>query len=226
LCGLACKDDAPAAVKNHFERRMVQLDLLGKPAPAISGTDLDGHQVSLADLKGKVVLVNFWEPSCSRCVATITARSALAQKYHPQGFVILGVNVDRRHPDITDAKTVLPAACRFQTRPGVTSINLLDGQATGNITTAYGIEEKPANILIGQADSNITAHGPPRHVSSGPRLSRTPRVASIKTFDDDGKILGPSTIRIEADAANLRQDAEKAVQTVVHESKSTGHTSV
>jgi hypothetical protein len=57
-------------------------------------------------------------------------------------------------------------------------------------------------------------------------VSRTPRVASIKTFDDDGKILWPSTIPTDAAAANLRQAAEEAVRTVVHESKSTGHASV
>ena len=133
LCELACKDDAPAALKDHFEARMARLDLLGKPAPVISGTDVDGHQVSLADLKGKVVLVDFWEPWCSHCVASITALNALAQKYHGQGFVILGVNLDARHPDVKDAKTALPTARRFLVRHGVTWINLLDGQRTGDV---------------------------------------------------------------------------------------------
>ena len=94
LCELACKDDAPPAIKSHFEARMARLDLLEKPAPAISGTDVDGQRVSLADLKGKVVLVEFREPWCSRCVATLTALNSLAQRYHRHGLVILGVNVD------------------------------------------------------------------------------------------------------------------------------------
>ena len=104
LCELACKADAPTALKHHFEARMARLDLLGKPAPVISGTDVDGHQVSLADLKGKVVLVDFWESWCSQCVASFIALDALAQKYHRRGFVIVGVNLDAKHPDVKDAK--------------------------------------------------------------------------------------------------------------------------
>ena len=135
---------------------MARLDLLDKPAPVISGTDVDGHQVSLADLKGKVVLVDFWESWCSQCVASITALNALAQKYHRQGFVILGVNLDARHPDVKDGKTALPTARQFLVRHGVTWINLLDCQRTGNVTTAYGVEEIPANFLIGR-DGRIVA---------------------------------------------------------------------
>jgi hypothetical protein len=61
LCELASKDDAPAALKDRFEGRKARLDLLDKPAPMISDTDVDGRQVTLADLNGKVVLVGFWE---------------------------------------------------------------------------------------------------------------------------------------------------------------------
>lgn len=150
LCELACKDDAPPAIKSHFEARMARLDLLEKPAPAISGTDVDGQQVSLADLKGKVVLVEFREPWCSRCVATLTALNSLAQRYDRHGLVILGVNVDNKYPEVSDAKTALPAAGRFHLRPGVHWINLLDCQATRKVTTAYGVEENPAKFLIGR----------------------------------------------------------------------------
>ena len=156
LCELACKDDAPPAIKSHFEARMARLDLLEKPAPAISGTDVDGQQVSLADLKGKVVLVEFREPWCSRCVATLTALNSLAQRYHRHGLVILGVNVDNRYPEVSDAKTALPAAGRFHLRTGVHWINLLDCQATRKVTTAYGVEENPAKFLIGR-DGSIVA---------------------------------------------------------------------
>jgi peroxiredoxin len=156
LCELACNDDAPPALKSHFEARMARLDLLEKSAPAISGTDVDGQQVSLADLKGKVVLVEFREPWCTRCVASLTALNGLAQRYHRQGLVILGVNVDNRYPEVSDAKTALPAAGRFHLRPGVHWINLLDCQATRNVTAAYGVEENPANFLIGR-DGSIVA---------------------------------------------------------------------
>jgi peroxiredoxin len=156
LCALACKDGAPAVLKNHFAARMARLDLLDKPAPAISGTDADGHQVSLADLKGKVVLVDFWESGCSQCVASMSALDALAQKYHRRGFVILGVNFEEKHRDVKNAKTALPTARQVLVRHTASWINLLDCQRTENITKAYGVEEIPANVLIGR-DGRIVA---------------------------------------------------------------------
>jgi peroxiredoxin len=156
LCELACKNEAPPALKNHFGAWITRLDLLGKPAPPISGTDVDGRQVCLADLKGKVVLVDFRQPWCSRCAASIAASNPLAQKYHRQGFVILGVNVDPGCRDFRDAKSALEADGRFQPSEDVKWINLLDRQTTEIVTTAYGVKETPANFLIDR-DGRIVA---------------------------------------------------------------------
>lgn len=148
LCELACKDNTPPALKNHFEARIVRLDLLGEPAPAISGTEVQGHQVSLADLKGKVVLVDLRQSWYFRCAASIAACYPLAQKYHRQGVVILRVNVDPRCRDFRDAKTALDAAGRFHPREGVKWINLFDRRTAENVAKAYGVKEIPANFLI------------------------------------------------------------------------------
>jgi peroxiredoxin len=156
LCELACKDDAPTALKDQFEARLARLDRLGKTAPLISGTDIDGRQVSLADHKGEVVLVDFWGSSCSQCVASITALDALVRKYHRRGFVILGVNLDARHPEVKDGATALPTARQFLVRHGVTWINLVDRQKTGDVIKAFGVEKIPANFLIGR-DGRVVA---------------------------------------------------------------------
>ncbi len=156
LCELACEDDTPAGLKGHFEARMARLDMLDKPAPAISGTSVDGRQVSLADLKGKVVLVDFRESWCSHCVASSAALNALAQKYHRQGFVILGVNLDARHSDVKDGTTALPTPRQFLVSHGVTWIYPLDSQSKWNVTTGDGVEEVPANFLVSR-DGRILA---------------------------------------------------------------------
>ena len=160
LCELACKDDTPAALKDHFEARMARLDMLEKPLPVVSGNDVDGLHVSLADLKGKGILVDFWESQCSHCVAAITALSALAQNDHRQGFVTLGANLDARDPDVKDGTRALPTARQFPVRHGVISVYLLGSQRMGNVRTAYGAEEIPANFLISH-DGGIFAalHG-------------------------------------------------------------------
>ena len=148
LCELACETDAPAMVKTHFEGRMARLGLVGKAAPTIAGVDVDGRPVSLADYKGKVVLVDFWATWCPPCVASIPALNRLAQKYHDQGFVILGINVDAMHEDVKDIKTALPVVRRFLIKHGVSWTNLLNGQGAGDFAAAYGVEEIPAGFLL------------------------------------------------------------------------------
>ena len=68
--------------------------MIGKPAPEIEGKDIDGKAVRLADLKGKVVLVDFWATWCPPCVASFPTFRQLSREYKDRGFVILGVNLD------------------------------------------------------------------------------------------------------------------------------------
>ncbi len=81
-------------IKAHFEKRQARLDMIGKPAPEIEGKDVDGKPVRLADLKGKVVLVDFWATWCPPCVASFATLRQLAHEYKDRGFAILGVNLD------------------------------------------------------------------------------------------------------------------------------------
>jgi thiol-disulfide isomerase/thioredoxin len=155
LCDLACLENAPAEVKDHFEDRMARLDLIGKPAPPIAGTDVDGHPVSLAQFKGKVVLVDFWATWCPPCVASIPSLNSLAQKYNDKGFVILGVNVDAMHEDV-EANKVLPLVRQFLVKHRVTWTNMLNGQGNGDFAPAYRVEQIPANFLVGR-DGRISA---------------------------------------------------------------------
>jgi thiol-disulfide isomerase/thioredoxin len=156
LCVLACEGDAPAELKDHFEDRMGRLDLLGKTAPAVVGTDVDGKPVSLADLKGKVVLVDFWATWCPPCVASIPTLSALAQKHQDRGFVILGVNVDAMHEDVKEAKTALMVVRRFLVKHRIPWTNLMSGQDKADFAAAYQVEQIPANFLVGR-DGKIVA---------------------------------------------------------------------
>jgi thiol-disulfide isomerase/thioredoxin len=171
LCDLACEAGAPAALREHFEDRMARLDLLGKPAPPVAGNDVDGKPVSLADLKGKVVLVDFWATWCPPCVASIPALDALAQKYQDQGFAILGVNVDAMHEDVKDQKAALQGVRRFLVKHRVTWTNLLNAQGSGDFAATYGVEQIPANFLVGR-DGKIVAVE-----QSGEMLDRAVRLA-------------------------------------------------
>ena len=118
--------------------------------------DVDGKPVSLAELKGKVVLVDFWATWCPPCVASIPALDAMAQKYQDKGFVILGVNVNAMHENVQEARKALPGVRRFLVGHRVTWTNLLNGEGAGDFASAYGVEQIPANFLVGR-DGKIVA---------------------------------------------------------------------
>lgn len=156
FCGLALAADAPAAVRDHFKDRSARLERLGKPAPPISGKDVDGRPVSMAAMKGQVVLVDFWATWCPPCVAAIPALEELERKYHDRGLVILGVNVDAMHEDAGDEKRALNTVRRFLVRHRMTWTNLLNGRDSADFAAAYGVEEIPANFLVGR-DGKVVA---------------------------------------------------------------------
>jgi cytochrome c biogenesis protein CcmG/thiol:disulfide interchange protein DsbE len=66
----------------------------GKPEPDLKLKDLDGKDVSLADLKGKVVLVNFWATWCDPCRVEIPWLIEVQAKYGSRGFTVVGIAMD------------------------------------------------------------------------------------------------------------------------------------
>lgn len=64
----------------------------GAPAPAFALTALDGQTVRLSDLRGKVVMLNFWATWCGPCSAEMPNIEKVYQNYRDQGVVILAIN--------------------------------------------------------------------------------------------------------------------------------------
>jgi len=67
---------------------------LGKPAQKTEGDDLEGKPVTLADQKGKVVVLVFWASWCGACMADVPHEKELVEKFKGRPFAILGVNGD------------------------------------------------------------------------------------------------------------------------------------
>ncbi len=70
-----------------------RLESVGKPLE-LSGTALDGKQVSVASLKGRPVLVHFWSTDCEPCKVDLAQIRDLQGKFGPQRFACVGVAVD------------------------------------------------------------------------------------------------------------------------------------
>lgn len=67
---------------------------LGMPFHDFSVTLLDGTDISLSSLRGKVVMVDFWSTSCSPCVRELPLIRMLYKKLKDQGFEIIGISLD------------------------------------------------------------------------------------------------------------------------------------
>jgi cytochrome c biogenesis protein CcmG/thiol:disulfide interchange protein DsbE len=72
----------------------LRADAQEKPAPEIRLKDLNGKEVSLADYKGQVVLLNFWATWCDPCRVEIPWLIDLQAKYASRGFTVVGVAMD------------------------------------------------------------------------------------------------------------------------------------
>src|SRR5262252_6440697 len=82
-------------------------ELLGTPAPEWKGIHwLQGGPLTIANLKGKVVLLRFWLLDCPYCERTAPALRELYSKYRDQGLVVVGLH----HPKSEEARDVARVA--------------------------------------------------------------------------------------------------------------------
>lgn len=75
--------------------------LVNQPAPAWTTTDLDGKKHSLADYRGKVVVLDFWYRGCIWCVRAMPDIKKVVERYRDKPVVIFGMNTDRSDADAT-----------------------------------------------------------------------------------------------------------------------------
>lgn len=116
----------------------------GKAAPAFTLFDLKKQKTSLADFKGRVVLLDFWGTWCKPCVAALPQLQKWHEKYNAQGLGVIGLALDE------DPKLIARTVSKL------TYPQLL---ATSKLWQDYKISILPALILIGRDGKVVQRFG-------------------------------------------------------------------
>jgi len=139
--------------------REIRTPLLGKPAAAFTLALFDGRRLSLEELRGKVVFLNFWASWCPPCRAEARTLEAAWQEYKDRDVVFLGVNIQ-------DSEE---GARGFIEEFGITYPNGRD--ASGKIAIDYGVWGIPETFIIDR-EGRITY----KHVGAVSRPTMTTKL--------------------------------------------------
>lgn len=125
-------------VEAKIKSAKLAADLKTKPLE-LKFTAVDGREVDLAKLQGKVVLIDFWATWCGPCVAELPNVLKAYKELHPKGFEIVGISLD-------EDKAALEA---FVKERGMEWPQYFDGKGWENaISTKHGITSIPAMWLV------------------------------------------------------------------------------
>ncbi len=114
------------------------------PAPDFTLATLSGTSLSLAELRGKVVLLNFWATWCGPCRKEMPAIEALYQRYKDRGLEVLAISLDKLSTTVVET---------FVQEMGVTYRVALD--STWATARTYGVRGLPATFLIDRAGNVV-----------------------------------------------------------------------
>lgn len=124
----------------------LQAKELSGPAPDFALTTLDGEKVKLSDLKGHVVMINFWASWCGPCRQEMPLLNDIYASYKKAGFVLLGVNLDE---SAEDAKA-------FLKKTPVNFPVLMDSK--GQVADLYKNQAMPSSYFVDRKGDLVYLH--------------------------------------------------------------------
>jgi peroxiredoxin len=133
-------DKMLASMKKQAEAKKIKAALAeGTKFPDFDVKDTEGKQLSIANYKGKVVLLDFWATWCPPCVRELPNVIKTYEAYHKQGFEVIGISLDKEEPKLAS----------FTKEKNMTWVQYFDGLFWENkLAVKYGINSIPATFLL------------------------------------------------------------------------------
>jgi peroxiredoxin len=138
-------------VKTHPASDYKQFDLRpGAELPDFEYTDLEGRQRRFSELRGKVVLLDFWATSCGPCIAEMPALRKVQQDLGGRGFAILGMDFD------DDLETLRKSVAELD----LPWIHATSASVQDTILKRFGVTVFPTHILVDREGRVVSAGDP------------------------------------------------------------------
>ena len=123
--------------KAYFLKADSRVEMIGKPAPDFSTTDIDGIPISLKGYHGKVVLLDFWTTTCGPCIGEMPNVKKVYDAYKDMGFDVIAVSLDKNEAELREFLKV----CELPWR------QIFDGQESP-LKKLYRVRGVPSPWLI------------------------------------------------------------------------------
>lgn len=133
-------DKLIASLRQQEEGKKIQRSLaVGSKFPDFNEKDVAGKPLSVANYKGKVVLIDFWATWCGPCVHELPNVLKAYEKHHKSGFEIIGISLDRDKAKLTN----------FTKEKNMPWQQYFDGQFwSTKLAVRYGVNSIPATYLL------------------------------------------------------------------------------
>ncbi len=133
-------DKTLASMKKQAEAKKIKAALAeGTKFPDFEVKDTTGKPLSIANYKGKVVLLDFWATWCGPCVHELPNVIKTYEAHHPKGFEIIGISLDKDQDKLAS----------FTKEKNMTWVQYFDGLVWENkLAVRYGINSIPATFLL------------------------------------------------------------------------------
>ena len=136
------------ALEKRLSQRQATTAMLGKKAPDFSLPALDGGNVSLADYKGKRLIINYWASWCGPCRMEMPTLKEFYAKYHKEhpDFELLAISIDDDRDE----------AAGFATKSALPFPVLLDLKKS--VADSYSVDSIPTTFVIDHDGKVILAN--------------------------------------------------------------------